>query len=149
MCKKKRERRQFSHDNWKTYAKGCESLDECYLVNTVHRHIVQLHTIILVCFQPSEAFLCFLVLEKTLESPLDCKKIQPVHSGGLACCDSRSRKETDTTERLNWTELSPVNYFWLINLSPWGQLTSFIKVWIFFLNLFSSQCIHLFFSLWT
>ena len=25
--------------------------------------------------------------------------------GGLACCDSRGRKESDTTERLNWTEL--------------------------------------------
>ena len=121
---------------------------------------------------------CFwtVVLEKTLESPLDCKEIQPVHSrgdqpwvffgrnaksetrviwpphakswligkdsdagrdwgqdekgmtedemagwhcrldghevewtpgdgdgqGGLACCDSWGRKESDTTERLNW-----------------------------------------------
>ena len=120
------------------------------------------------------------VLEKTLESPLDCKEIQPVHSegdqsrvftgrtdakaetpifwpphvkswligkdsdagrdwgheekgttedemagrhhrldgcesewtlgvgdghGGLACFDSWDRKESDTTERLNWTEL--------------------------------------------
>ena len=127
--------------------------------------------------------LCFwtVVLEKTLESPLDCKEIQPVHSkgyqpwgffgrndakaetpvlwpphakswlsgkdsaagrswgqeekgmtedemagwhhwlderesgwtpgvgdgqGGLACCDSWGRKELDTTERLNWTELN-------------------------------------------
>ena len=25
--------------------------------------------------------------------------------GGLACCDSWGRKEPDTTERLNWTEL--------------------------------------------
>ena len=25
--------------------------------------------------------------------------------GGLACCDSLGRKESDTTERLNWTEL--------------------------------------------
>ena len=126
---------------------------------------------------------CFwtVVLEKTLESPLDCKEIQPVHSegdqpwmffgrndakaeapvlwpphtkswligkdpdagrdwgqeekgmtedemagwhhwlngcksewtpgdgdgqGGLACCDSWGRKESDTTERLNWTELN-------------------------------------------
>ena len=118
------------------------------------------------------------VLEKTLESPLDCKEVQPVHSegdqpwdffggndaeaetpvlwsphakswligkdfdagrdwgqeekgttedemadgitdsvesewtpgvgdgqGGLACCDSRGRKESDTTEWLNWTEM--------------------------------------------
>ena len=113
---------------------------------------------------------CFLavVLEKTLESPLDCKEIQPVHSeadqpivlwpphvkswligkdsdpgrdwwqeekgttedemagwhhqfdgcefewtpgvgdgqGSLVCCDSWGRKESDTTEQLNWTEPS-------------------------------------------
>ena len=126
---------------------------------------------------------CFwtVVLEKTLESPLDCKEIQPVHSegdqpwdffgrndakaetpvlwpphakswligkdcdagrgwgqeekgttedemagwhhglsgresewapgdgdqqGGLACCGSWGCKESDTTEQLNWTELS-------------------------------------------
>ena len=29
--------------------------------------------------------------------------------GGLACCDSWGRKESDTTEQLNWTELN-----WLI-----------------------------------
>ena len=29
--------------------------------------------------------------------------------GGLACCDSWGRKESDTTERLNWTEY-PVLY---------------------------------------
>ena len=120
------------------------------------------------------------MLEKTLESPLDCKETQPVHpkgnqswifigrtdveaetpipwppdakncliwkepdagkdwrqeekgmtvdemaghdhgldgresewtpgvgngQGGLVCCDSWGRKESDTTERLNWTEL--------------------------------------------
>ena len=127
---------------------------------------------------------CFwtVVLEKTLESPLDCKEIQSVHSeggdqpwdffgrndakaeapvlwpphakswfiekdsdvgrdcgqeekgmtedemagwhhrldwrgsewtpgdgdgqGGLVCCDSWGRKESDTTERLNWAELN-------------------------------------------
>ena len=120
---------------------------------------------------------CFwtVVLEKTLESPLDCKEIQSVHpkrdqswvligktdveaetpifwppdakswliwkdpdarkdwgqeekgmiedhwynghrfgwtpevgdgQGGLACCGSWSRKESDMTERLNWTELN-------------------------------------------
>ena len=29
--------------------------------------------------------------------------------GGLACCDSWGHKESDTTERLNWTELN----FWI------------------------------------
>ena len=28
--------------------------------------------------------------------------------GGLVCCDSWGRKESDTTERLNWTELNPL-----------------------------------------
>ena len=28
--------------------------------------------------------------------------------GGLACCNSWGRKESETTERLNWTELNPV-----------------------------------------
>ena len=28
--------------------------------------------------------------------------------GGLACCDSWSHKESDTTEWLNWTELMPI-----------------------------------------
>ena len=131
---------------------------------------------------------CFwtVVLEKTLESPLDCKEVQPVHpkgdqswvfvgrtdaeaetlilwppdakrwliwkdpdagkdwgqeekgttedeivgwhhqldgngfgwtrgvadeQGGLACCSSWGRKELDTIERLNWTEL-PQFYRW-------------------------------------
>ena len=131
---------------------------------------------------------CFwtVVLEKTLESPLDCKEIQPVHSkghqswvfigrtdaeaetpilwpphvkgwligkesdagrdwgqeekgttedemagwhhqldghefewtpgigdgqGGLTCCNSWGRKESDTTEWLNWTELNSFIYF--------------------------------------
>ena len=131
---------------------------------------------------------CFwtVVLEKTLESPLDCKEIQPVHpkgdqswvfigrtdveaetpilwppdakswligkdpdagkdrrqeekgktedemvgwhhwlnghefgwtpgvddgQGGLACCSSWDCKESDTTERLNWTELTVQSFY--------------------------------------
>ena len=134
---------------------------------------------------------CFwsMVLEKTLESPLDCKEIQPVHpkgnqswvftgrtdveaetpilwppdvkswligedpdarkdwgqaekgmtedemvgwhhwpnghafgwtpgvgdgQGGLVCCGSWGCKESDTTERLNWTELIYINVFNLV-----------------------------------
>ena len=34
--------------------------------------------------------------------------------GGLACCDSWDRKESDTTERLNWTEL--MDYLSLLHL---------------------------------
>ena len=140
--------------------------------------------------------LCFwaVVLEKTLESPLDCKEIQPVHSkgyqswvfigrtdaeaetpvlwpphvkswligkdfdagrdwgqeekgkteeemagwhhrldghesewtlgvgdgqGGLACCDSRGRKESDMTEQLNWMNWTITQFFWVqIFLAP-------------------------------
>ena len=29
--------------------------------------------------------------------------------GGLVCWDSQGRKESDTTERLNWTELFPIS----------------------------------------
>ena len=135
---------------------------------------------------------CFLtvVLEKTLESRLDCKEIQPVHSkgdqswvfigktdakaetpilwpphakswligkdsdagkdwgqeekgttedemagwhhwldghefewapgvcdgqGGLACCDSWGRKESDMTEWLNWTELIFKPWLWFVH----------------------------------
>ena len=35
--------------------------------------------------------------------------------GGLACCNSWGRKESDTTERLNWTE----DYLWVL-LQNWG-----------------------------
>ena len=32
-------------------------------------------------------------------------------TGGLACCDSWGHKESDTTERLNWTELRLIHLF--------------------------------------
>ena len=32
--------------------------------------------------------------------------------GGLACCNSWGCKESDTAERLNWTELNLVNSYW-------------------------------------
>ena len=142
---------------------------------------------------------CFwiVVLEKTLESPLDCREIQPVHSegdqswvffgrndakaetpvlwplhgkcwrtgkdpdagrdwgqeekrvtedemagwphqldgcdfewtpgvdgqGGLVCCDSWGCKESDTTERLNWTELND-----LLQIKKKG-IPRFVIVW--------------------
>ena len=140
-----------------------------------------------------------MVLEKTLESPMDCKEIQPVHSegdqpwdffgrndakaetpilwpphakswltgkdshagrdwgqeekgmtedemagwhhwldghesgwtlgvgdgqGGLVCCNSWGRKESDMTEWLNWTELSySLHHLWLIeSIGPQLQI---------------------------
>ena len=39
--------------------------------------------------------------------------------GGLACCRPWGRKESDTTERLNWTELNWTLYREL-TVEPWG-----------------------------
>ena len=46
-----------------------------------------------------------------MASPLDAHEFEETlgvgdGQGGLACCDSWGRKESDTTERLNWTELT-------------------------------------------
>ena len=149
---------------------------------------------------------CFwtVVLEKTLENPLDCKEIQPVHSegdqpwdffgrndakaetpvlwpphvktwligndfdagrdwgqeekgtteddmagwhhwldwresewtpgvgagqGGLACCDSWGRKESDTTEQLNWIELNwTESLSWTANFSGKSYPSSMMRI---------------------
>ena len=157
---------------------------------------------------------CFwtVVLEKTLESPLDCKEIQPIHSegdqpwdffgrtdakaetpvlwpphekswligkdsdagrdwgqeekgmddrgwdgcmasltqwmwvwvnsgswigqGGLVCCDSWGRKESDTTEQLIWTELNWTALNWNFRnmhacvLSGFSHFQVFVALWI-------------------
>ena len=39
--------------------------------------------------------------------------------GGLACCDSWGRKESDTTERLNWTELNWIH--WITKMTLWNK----------------------------
>ena len=38
--------------------------------------------------------------------------------GGLACCSSWGRKESDTTERLNWTELNKTIMYRTTNVWP-------------------------------
>ena len=46
--------------------------------------------------------------------------------GGLVCCDSWGRKESDTTERLNWTELKvQLNLTWSMKDMLWFQLQSY------------------------
>ena len=152
---------------------------------------------------------CFwtMLLEKTLESPLDCKEIQPVHSkgdqswvfigrtdvevetpifwppdvkiwliwkdpdagkdwgqeekemtedemvglnrcgfgwtpgvgdgqGGLACCDSWGRKDSDMTERLNWTDVlhsvkSVINLlqYSIANCVSWIPRLTLLDLW--------------------
>ena len=47
--------------------------------------------------------------------------------GGLVCCDSWGRKESDTTEWLNWTELIPslrgwiLSSFWFLPTKGWSS----------------------------
>ena len=166
-----------------------------------------------------------MVSEKTLESPLDCKEIQPVHpkgdhswvfigrtdveaetpvlwpphakgwligkdsdagrdwgqeekgmtedemvewhhrlnghgfgwtlgvgdgQGGLTCYDSWDRKESDTTERLNWTELRLKN-----NTIDWDKVGSFDLSYpvncfaiFFFLSVYIHMCFRSFFTSW-
>ena len=68
---------------------------------------------------------CFwtVVLEKTLESPLDCKEIQPVHSQGDQCWDFFGRNDTKAEAPVLWP---PHAMSWLIGKDfdagrDWGQ----------------------------
>ena len=49
--------------------------------------------------------------------------------GGLACCGSWGRKELDTTERLNWTELN----WCIVVMRCILEYKPNVKKWIFFL----------------
>ena len=68
---------------------------------------------------------CFwsMVLEKTLESPLDCKEIQPVHSKGDQSWVFIGRTDAKAETPILWT---PLAKSWLIGKDPdagrdWGQ----------------------------
>ena len=68
---------------------------------------------------------CFwtVVLEKTLESPLDCKEIQPVHSEGDLSCVFFGRNDAKAETPILWP---PDAKSWLIWKDPdagrdWGQ----------------------------
>ena len=43
-----------------------------------------------------------MVLEKTLESPLDCKEIQPVHSKGDQSCVFVGRTDSEVETLMLW-----------------------------------------------
>ena len=48
-------------------------------------------------------------------------KLRELVMGGLACCDSWGRKESDTTEQLNWTEsvkLDNIGHTYTKSLQP-------------------------------
>ena len=68
------------------------------------------------------------VLEKTLESPLDCKEIQPVHAKGNQSWIfiGRTDAEAETTEQLNWTELHPEGRNTLNDRILWIVLLSWL-----------------------
>ena len=55
------------------------------------------------------------VLEKTLESPLDCKEIQPVHSKGDRSCVFFRRTDAQAETPILWT---PAAKNWLIGKDP-------------------------------
>ena len=71
---------------------------------------------------------------------------------GLACCNSWSHKESDTTERLNWTELIPLfNMLPVSSVSKSQWTTPQTRNHCFFYlkkkkNLFICICLHWVFS---
>ena len=76
-------------------------------------------------FQRKECQRCFwtVVLEKTLESPLDCKEIQPVHSKGDPSWVFFGRNDVKAETPVLWT---PHAESWLIGKDSdagrdWGQ----------------------------
>ena len=54
--------------------------------------------------------------------------------GGLACCDSGGRKESDTTERLNWNELSLFFILVLVRLYIPKNLSISFRLYNFLFN---------------
>ena len=50
-----------------------------------------------------------MVLEKTLESPLDCKEIQPVHSEGDQPWDFFGRKDAEAETPVLWPPMRRVD----------------------------------------
>ena len=47
--------------------------------------------------------------------------------GGLVCCSSWGRKESDMTEQLNWTEAISVLFFFFFNLIYLGCTWSYLR----------------------
>ena len=53
--------------------------------------------------------------------------------GGLACCDSWGRRESDTTERLNWLTEDPLSILFLLyNLMMYDSDSSMLLLWNYF-----------------
>ena len=72
---------------------------------------------------PKNWFFWTVVLEKTLESPLDCKKVQPVHPEGDQSCVFIGRTDAEAETPILWP---PHVKSWLNGKDPdawrdWGQ----------------------------
>ena len=96
----------------------CTALD-LFCVSSILNHTIQSFLSELTC--P----ICFwtVVLEKTLESPLDCKEIQPVHSEGDQPWDLFGRNDTKAEAPVLWPAHAKS---WLIGKDSdarrdWGQ----------------------------
>ena len=100
---------------------------------------------------------CFwtVVLEKTLESSLDCKEIQPVHPKadqpwvftGRTDADSWGRKESETTEWLNWTMTKAICIYVCMCIYKATYTYACIKIGISSVQ--SLSCARLFVTPWT
>ena len=72
---------------------------------------------------PKNGCFCTVVLEKTLESPLDCKEIQPVHPKGDKSWVFTGRTDAEAETPILWP---PDVKNWIIGKDPdagrdWGQ----------------------------
>ena len=75
------------------------------------------------CWAPMNWYFWTVVLEKTLESPLDCKEIQPVSPKGNQCRIFIGRTDAEAETPILW---APDAKKWLIGKDPdagkyWGQ----------------------------
>ena len=74
-------------------------------------------------WEPKNWYFWTLVLEKTLESPLDCKEIQPVHPKGDQSCVFIGRTDAEGETSIFWP---PHGRSWVVGKDPdagrdWGQ----------------------------
>ena len=63
-------------------------------------------SLIMLSFKPTFSLSSFTFIKRLFSSSLSAEWTPRVgdRQGGLACCDSWGREESDTTERLNWTD---------------------------------------------
>ena len=102
------------------------------LVSLIHSPLSS-HTILSYAFSSSDVWMweldykenwvlkkwCFwtVVLEKTLESPLDCKEVQPVHPKGYQSWVFTGRTDAEAETPILWP---PDAKNWLIGKRPWN-----------------------------